>query len=96
MQRFAERPYATWLTIETALTPYRTRLQARRPAFLHSTQTEIDEVMSRFATEDFISDQRLSGEFLLSYHCQRTELRVKVGGGSTETGDEDDDAEAET
>ncbi len=75
MQRFAECPYMTWLTIETALTPYKVRLRTRRPAFLHNIETEIDEVMNKFTADEFIADHRLSGEFLLSYHCQRSELR---------------------
>ncbi len=95
MQRFAERPYATWLTLETSLAPYRTRLQTKRPASLHHLQTEIDEVMSKFATADFISDHRLSGEFLLSYHCQRAALWTRAVNGHDETGQADDDAEAE-
>ncbi len=94
MPRFAERPYATWLTMETALTPYKTRLRTKRSAFLHNTETEIDEVMSKFAIDDFTSDHRLSGEFLLSYHCQRHELRTKTGNGSDETDRDDGDAEA--
>jgi CRISPR-associated protein Csd1 len=76
MQRFGERPYTTWLTIETGLTPYRTRLRTKRSAFLHNTETEIDEVMSLFVADDFISDQQLTGEFLLAYHCERRELRA--------------------
>lgn len=75
MQRFAERPYATWLIIETSLTPYKVRLRAKRAAFLHNIETEMDEVASMFVPDDFTSDQRLSGEFLLGYHCQRAALR---------------------
>jgi hypothetical protein len=33
--------------------------------------------MISFNTEDFISDKRLSGEFLLGYHCQRANLWEK-------------------
>ena len=34
MQRFADRPCSTWRTIELSLSPYKTRLQAKRPPFL--------------------------------------------------------------
>jgi CRISPR-associated protein Csd1 len=75
MQRFAQRPHSTWLTIETSLTPYKVRLRAKRPAFLHNVEQEIDDVIDTFVAGDFTSDQRLTGEFLLGYHCQRAALR---------------------
>jgi len=34
MQRFADRPYSTWRTIELALGPYKSRLRNSRKAFL--------------------------------------------------------------
>lgn len=75
MQRFAERPYSTWRTIETSLTPYKVRLRTKRSKFLHDVETEMDLVFKSFNTDDYISDKRLTGEFLLGYHCQRAELR---------------------
>ncbi|MBC8017748.1 MAG: type I-C CRISPR-associated protein Cas8c/Csd1 [Verrucomicrobia bacterium] len=75
MQRFAERPQSTWLILETGLTPYKVRLSAKRPSFLHSVKQEIDDVIAAFETDEFISDKRLTGEFLLGYHCQRAALR---------------------
>jgi len=74
MQRFADRPYSTWLTIETSLTPYRVRLRTNRPGFLFRVEKEIDEVINIFDHGDFLSDSRLTGEFLLGYHCQRSAL----------------------
>ena len=75
MQRFAERPCATWLTIAKALSPYKERLRTRRSKFLYGVEVEIDDVVNSFSTNDFISDQPLTGEFLLGYHCQRAALR---------------------
>ena len=75
MQRFAERPQSTWLILETGLTPYKVRLSSKRPSFLHAIKQEIDDVVASFETEEFISDKRLSGEFLIGYHCQRSALR---------------------
>ena len=89
MQRFAERPYTTWLNIETSLTPYRVRLRAKRPGFLQSVGKEIDDVVSSFGAEDFLSDRRLTGEFLLGYHCQRAELWSRPSEGAADTVDED-------
>jgi CRISPR-associated protein Csd1 len=71
MQRFAEHPFSTWKTIEMALTPYKARLGGK--AFKRLRM--IDEVIAAFTPDDFTSDKRLSGEFLLGYHCQRTALR---------------------
>jgi CRISPR-associated protein Csd1 len=75
MQRFADRPQSTWLILETGLTPYKVRLSTKRPGFLHTMTQEIDAVVDAFDTDDFVSDQRLTGEFLLGYHCQRSALR---------------------
>lgn len=67
MHRFAERPYSTWRTLELSLAPYKARLgpKARRRI------NQISEVMAMFDPDDFTSDRKLSGEFLLGYHCQR-------------------------
>lgn len=77
MQRFADHPFATWKTIELALTPYKTRLRAKRPAFLFAMEEQLDEIVSLFQATDFMEDKKLSGEFLLGYHCQRQVLRHK-------------------
>jgi len=71
MQRFSERPYSTWRTIELALSPYKARLGGKSK----KRQSLIDEVIAAFEPDDFISDKRLSGEFLLGYHSQREFLR---------------------
>lgn len=74
MQRFADRPNSTWRTIELALTPSKSRLRAKRPAFMHGMETLLDEVVTKFEGDEFVSDRKLSGEFLLGYHCQRQAL----------------------
>jgi len=71
MQRFADRPASTWRTIELALTPSRSRLKAKTPAFLHEMERLLDGVICGFESNDFLDDGKLSGEFLLGYHCQR-------------------------
>ncbi|MGC1955475.1 MAG: type I-C CRISPR-associated protein Cas8c/Csd1 [Gammaproteobacteria bacterium] len=71
MQRFADRPASTWRTIELALSPSKSRLRAKRPGFLHEMENLLDETTSNFASKDFLDDRKLSGEFLLGYHCQR-------------------------
>jgi len=74
LQRFADRPASTWRTIELALTPAKSRLRAKRAGFLHEMEKLHDEVVCRFVGDDFLDDRKLSGEFLLGYHCQRQML----------------------
>ena len=75
MQRFAERPFTTWRHIELALKPYQDRLRSRGKDI--GTQA-IGEIMELFQNEDFICDDKLSGEFLLGYHCQKMELARQI------------------
>lgn len=77
MQRFADHPYSTWRTIELSLAPYKTRLRTRSPGFLVNMEKLIDGIVCVFSGQDFMSEARLSGEFLLGYHCQRQALRPK-------------------
>jgi CRISPR-associated protein Csd1 len=71
MQRFADHPYSTWRNIELALVPYKTRLRAKRPGFLSNMEKELDEIKNVFQTEEYMTDNALSGEFLIAYHCER-------------------------
>jgi len=77
MQRFADRPCSTWRTIELSLSPYKTRLRAKHPSFLSGMEKQLDAVSGKFQAQDFLDDRRLSGEFLLGYHCQRQALWTK-------------------
>ena len=92
MQRFADRPNSTWRTIELALTPYNARLRAKRPAFLHEMKTQLDEVVAKFEGDEFMSDRKLSGEFLLGYHCQRQALNPPKQDKADESASDDDSA----
>jgi CRISPR-associated protein Csd1 len=78
MQRFASHPYSTWRNIEIALSPYKTRLRTNRPAVLLVREELVDAVQCLFRPEDFTNDAKLSGEFLLGYHCQRAALWGKT------------------
>lgn len=90
MQRFADHPLSTWRILEGALTPYKTRLQNNWPGYLQRLMTLLDEVHGLFRGEEFRSDGKLSGEYLLGYHCQRLELQKKV---ATSTGSDENDDE---
>ncbi len=74
LPRFADHPYSTWLQIEKALNPYKSRLCAKRPAELRDLKRLQQEIMDAFAIDDFCNDGKLSGEFLLAYHCQNKAL----------------------
>jgi len=74
MQRFADRPCSTWRSIELALAPYEARLRSKRRPVLVRLKALLDEVMGKFQTSEFINDGKLSGEFLLGFHCQRAAL----------------------
>ena len=70
MQRLAERPCSTWKTIELALTPYKARLNRT-----NKYDKELDDIHGLFTdVSGYASDDPLSGEFLLGFHCQRVEL----------------------
>lgn len=75
MQRFADRPFSTWKTIEVSLAPYKSRLRSQRGALLFKREQLLDDTMHKFLGEDYVNDAPLSGEFLLGYHCQRHDLR---------------------
>ena len=74
MQRFADRPASTWRIIEPGLKPYISRLRAKRPGFMYEMDKLLDEIIPSFVGNDFLDDSKLSGEFLLGYHCQRQVL----------------------
>ncbi|WP_242674446.1 type I-C CRISPR-associated protein Cas8c/Csd1 [Marinobacter halodurans] len=83
MQRFADRPASTWLTIEKALVPYQQRLKSKRPALESAYKSILDSICCAFdSPKEFNSDKRLSGEYLLGFHCQRKWLQdYKLSGG---------------
>ena len=75
MQRFAEHPFATWRNIELALKPYQERLRNNGK---DTGAQAIGEIMELFATDDFTCDDKLSGEFLLGYHCQKMGIARRI------------------
>ena len=80
MQRFADHPFSTWRTIELALSPYKARLGKQGIKYDRALQ----EIMDVFETEDYTKDTPLSGEFLLGFHTQRTELYKKQNDSSND------------
>jgi len=78
MQRFSDRPFSTWPVIYSHLMPYISQLRSasepKANRFLVNREKALDEIMDLFDSADFSSDAKLSGEYLLSFHCQRREL----------------------
>jgi CRISPR-associated protein Csd1 len=77
MQRFADRPCSTWRNLELSLQPYMHRLKNSSGGFIKIRKDLLDEILSLFHDEDFTSEKKLSGEFLLGFHCQRLVLNAK-------------------
>ena len=75
MQQFSQRPYRTWKQIHDALPPYFWRLKSGTANWY---KDQIAEICSKFAPEEFKSDDPLTGEYLLGYYCQWQELRMFV------------------
>lgn len=75
MQRFSDRPASTWRTIENSLVPYQQRLRTKMAPLESAYKRLLDDINAEFSIEDFNSEARLSGEYLLGFHCQRKWLR---------------------
>lgn len=73
MQQFSQRPFRTWKQIHESLTPYLMR-QGDKASYYKSL---IGQVEALFIPDDFISNKPLTGEYLLSYYCQRQKMWEK-------------------
>lgn len=97
MQRFADHPASTWRNLEIALAPYKARLNATDMGrgFLVKRMRWIDEIMCQFEVDDFLKDNKLTGEFLLGYHCQRQVLNPPRKDGEVTATDSDSNSPTE-
>lgn len=83
MQRFADHPSAAWRQIELALRPSKSRLLGRSPGYLHQLEKLIDQIVCQFQPGEFTDERKLTGEFLLGYHCQRATMNVPKANDSS-------------
>jgi len=90
MQQFSQRPYRTWKQIHDALPPYFWRLPAGTAAWY---KDQIAEVCSKFVPEEYMSDDPLTGEYLLGYYCQWEELRKFIKGADAPDIEDETDEE---
>jgi CRISPR-associated protein Csd1 len=73
MNAFAQHPSRTWKIIEERLNPY---IQALH-GYINIGKTALDEISkikNLFKSADFENDAPLSGVYLLSYACERSEI----------------------
>jgi CRISPR-associated protein Csd1 len=77
MQRFSDSPFSTWKTIRESLEPYIRRINASKyRGRLIGYKELLDEIKALFKYDEYKSNERLSGLYLLGYHCQRRWLRI--------------------
>lgn len=78
MQRFMDRPFSTWRTLEMKLAPSRGRLQASRPGLLVKLDKILGHIHCTFVPDDYMLDKPLTGEALLGFYCQRDAFYKKA------------------
>lgn len=75
MQQFVQNPSQTWPMLYGYLNPYMTRIKTNRYPRWRQMMDLLDEIQHQFeSVEDFNSSSKLTGEYLLAYHCQRKQL----------------------
>ncbi|WP_409273815.1 type I-C CRISPR-associated protein Cas8c/Csd1 [Neobacillus sp. SCS-31] len=72
MNSFSKNPERTWATIQASLQPYQARLGTK----VRYYNSLIDEVASKFNSEDF-NNKPLTGKYLLGFYSQRHDLYQK-------------------
>ena len=80
MQRFADHPCSTWRDLEKQIAPYMQRLQSRDNSYwIYDKAKRVMQDICDLVTDidDFTSQKKLDGEFLLGYHCQYADFFKK-------------------
>jgi CRISPR-associated protein Csd1 len=86
MQRFANKPFATWTLLYSSLIdPYRQRLNGAG-----GYQKQIEEIILQFKPGEYESDTPLDGRYLMGYSLQRRELTRKKDDNKTEVNENAD------
>lgn len=83
MSAFTSRPVRTWKLIYDNLNPYIQRLNGAE-----GYQSQIDEIMSLFDSEEY-NDKQLSGKYLLGYSLQRRLYYKENKEGTIQTNNEE-------
>lgn len=74
MSTFSQRPYETWKVIEENIRPYLNKLDIAKRTFYENLLHEIDEL---FDKNTFTDNSRLEGLYLLGFHNQAYDLKLK-------------------
>ena len=74
MNTFSQRPYETWKMIEENIQPYLNKLDIVKRKFYENLLHEIDEL---FDKSTFTDNSRLEGLYLLGFHNQAYDLKLK-------------------
>ena len=75
MQRFAKYPCSTWkLLYVDKLQPYLKYLKQMHPKLLSWYESIIQGISEKIIKNDFVTDDVLSGKFLLGYHWQQKDF----------------------
>jgi len=67
--RFSQKPFSTWMLLDSQLNPYREILKGM------VYERQMGEILSLFSEGDYESDKPLDGKYLMGYSLQRLEFR---------------------
>ncbi|MEG2658578.1 MAG: type I-C CRISPR-associated protein Cas8c/Csd1, partial [Clostridiales bacterium] len=71
MSAFSSNPFKTWKMIEERLQPYLNKMGQGSQVFYTKI---LNEICDKFTIDDFASDDKLNGKYLLGFHCQTKDL----------------------
>lgn len=74
MSTFSQRPYETWKVIEENILPYMNKLGITTQKFYENL---LNEIYDLFEKETFMDNKRLDGLYLLGFHSQAYDLKLK-------------------
>ena len=74
MNNFSQRPFETWKVIEESIQPYMNKLGIAERWFYENL---LNDIYDLFEKETFCDNSRLDGLYLLGFHSQSYDLKVK-------------------
>ena len=74
MSTFSQRPFETWKVIEENIQPYMNKLGIAERRFYENLLNDIYEL---FGVDSFKDNKKLNGLYLLGFHSQAYDLKLK-------------------
>ena len=74
MSTFSQRPFETWKVIEESIQPYTNKLGIAERRFYENL---LNDIYDLFEKETFSDNSRLDGLYLLGFHSQSYDLKIK-------------------